>query len=156
MRVTVNKNWRSRWYAEKRAFGDFFHEDLLIRDRIKKRMENAAELIAVMDDILLTKTAREWTKILKDTGDVICTPVQTTPDLENDPQVKANDYIIDTHHEVFGPSKSLGLAVQLSETPGKVKCEAPALGQNTEEVLMDLGKLSWEEIEALKEKEVIL
>jgi len=42
MRVAVNKNWRSRWYAEKNTFGNFFHEDLLIRDRVKKRMENAA------------------------------------------------------------------------------------------------------------------
>jgi CoA:oxalate CoA-transferase len=125
-------------------------------ESIETRMANAAELVAVMDEIFLTKTAREWTKILKDTGDVICTPVQRTPDLENDPQVKANDYIVDVPHEVFGPSKALGLAVQLSETPGEVTCEAPALGQNTEEVLMDLGGLSWEEIEALKEKDVIL
>lgn len=41
-RVTVNKNWRSRWYSEKAAFGDYFHEDLLIRDLVKKRLENAA------------------------------------------------------------------------------------------------------------------
>ena len=125
-------------------------------DSIEKRMENAAELIAIVDDIFITKTAREWTKILKDTGDVICTPVQTTPDLENDPQVKANEYIIDTQHEVFGPAKVLGLPVRLSETPGRVRCEAPAFGQNTEEVLMDLGEFSWEEIESLKEKDIII
>jgi CoA:oxalate CoA-transferase len=125
-------------------------------DSILSRMENAAELISIMDGIFKTKTAREWTKILKDTGDVICTPVQRTTNLENDPQVLANEYIIDAPHEVFGPSKALGLTVQLSETPGKVKCEAPALGQNTEEVLMDLGEFSWEEIEDLKQKEVII
>lgn len=42
LRVTVNKNWRSRWYAEKNAFGDCFHEDLKIREIVKKRLENAA------------------------------------------------------------------------------------------------------------------
>ncbi len=125
-------------------------------ENIEKRMENAGDLISLMDAIFLQKTAAEWTKILKDAGDVICTPVQRTPDLEHDPQVVANEYIIDAHHEVFGPVKVLGLPVHLSETPGKVRCEAPAFGQNTEEVLMDLGGLSWEEIESLKEKEVIV
>ena len=52
MRVTVNKNWRSRWYAEKDTFGNFFHEDLLIRDRVKKRMENAA-----VPDVLIERYA---------------------------------------------------------------------------------------------------
>jgi len=42
LRVTVNKNWRSRWYAEKKVFGDCFHEDLKIRDMVKRRLENAA------------------------------------------------------------------------------------------------------------------
>jgi small subunit ribosomal protein S3 len=42
LRVTVNKNWRSRWYASKRQFGDFFHEDLKIRDIIKDRLRNGA------------------------------------------------------------------------------------------------------------------
>jgi len=41
-RVGVNKNWRSRWYAEKRQYGDFFHEDLVIRERVMKRLSGAA------------------------------------------------------------------------------------------------------------------
>jgi len=42
LRVTVNKNWRSKWYANKRQFGDLFHEDLKIRDIIKRRLQNGA------------------------------------------------------------------------------------------------------------------
>lgn len=42
LRVTVNKNWRSRWYAEKKAYGESFHEDLKIRDIVKQRLEGAA------------------------------------------------------------------------------------------------------------------
>lgn len=41
-RITVNKDWRSRWYAEKRQFGELLHEDLLIRDLVKKRLKDAA------------------------------------------------------------------------------------------------------------------
>lgn len=42
LRVTVNKNWRSRWYAGKREFGDCLHEDIKIRKIVRQRLENAA------------------------------------------------------------------------------------------------------------------
>ncbi len=42
LRLAVNKNWRSRWYAEKTVYGNGFHEDLKIRDLVKQRLENAA------------------------------------------------------------------------------------------------------------------
>lgn len=41
-RVTVNKNWRSKWFAVKRQYADYFHEDLKIRDIIKKKLQNGA------------------------------------------------------------------------------------------------------------------
>ena len=41
-RVAVNKNWDSRWFAKKNMFGDWLHEDLRIRDAIKKEFYNAA------------------------------------------------------------------------------------------------------------------
>ena len=41
-RVTVNKDWRSRWFAEKKEFGDLLHEDLKIRDLVKARLKDAA------------------------------------------------------------------------------------------------------------------
>ena len=42
LRVAVNKDWRSRWYADKKEFGDLLHEDLKIRDLVKKRLREAA------------------------------------------------------------------------------------------------------------------
>ena len=41
-RVTVTKDWRSRWYADKRAYGNLLHEDLKIRDMVKSRLKDAA------------------------------------------------------------------------------------------------------------------
>lgn len=41
-RVTVNKDWRSRWYSDKREFGNLLHEDLMIRDLVKTRLKDAA------------------------------------------------------------------------------------------------------------------
>lgn len=42
LRVTVNKDWRSRWYAEKKEFGDLLHEDIMIRTMVKKRLKDAS------------------------------------------------------------------------------------------------------------------
>ena len=42
LRVAVTKDWRSRWFAEKKVFGDLVIEDLRIRELIRKRLENAA------------------------------------------------------------------------------------------------------------------
>lgn len=42
LRVTVNKNWGSRWYANKKEFGNLLHEDLLIRKVVLERLKDAA------------------------------------------------------------------------------------------------------------------
>ena len=120
-----------------------------------KRQENSEEIIAIMDEIFITRSTLEWMKVLKQAGDIICNPIQTIADLLNDPQVLANDYIIDCNHEVLGPVKVVGLPVQLSETPGKVNVTAPEFGQHTEEVLIEVGGYSWEEVAQLREEEVI-
>jgi small subunit ribosomal protein S3 len=40
-RLALKKNWRSRWFANKRTFGLLLVEDARIRDLVKKRLENA-------------------------------------------------------------------------------------------------------------------
>ena len=41
LRLALNKNWSSRWYAAKACFGDWLHEDLKIRTYIKKNFGQA-------------------------------------------------------------------------------------------------------------------
>lgn len=42
LRVAVNKDWRSKWYSEKKDFGRQLHEDWQIRTLLKKKLESAA------------------------------------------------------------------------------------------------------------------
>lgn len=42
LRVSVNKDWRSRWFAGKKEFGDLVGEDLKIREIVKSRLKDAA------------------------------------------------------------------------------------------------------------------
>jgi small subunit ribosomal protein S3 len=42
LRVGVNKDWRSKWYADKKEFGKLLSEDRKIRDILKKKLESAS------------------------------------------------------------------------------------------------------------------
>lgn len=42
LRVAVNKDWRSKWFAEKKDFGKLVTEDHKIREILKKKLESAS------------------------------------------------------------------------------------------------------------------
>jgi len=42
LRIAVNKDWRSKWYADKRDFGKLLAEDRKIREMLKRKLESAS------------------------------------------------------------------------------------------------------------------
>jgi len=42
LRIAVNKNWRSRWFAGKKEFADLLQEDIAIREAVHKRLKDAS------------------------------------------------------------------------------------------------------------------
>ena len=42
LRVAVNKDWRSKWYSDKKGFGPLLVEDYKIRSILKKKLESAS------------------------------------------------------------------------------------------------------------------
>ena len=144
-----------QWPAVCKALGIEHLEKDPRFENMEKRRDNSEELVSIMDKIFITKSATEWMKVLKDAGDILCTPVQTISDLINDPQVSANEYIIESNHKVLGPIKTTGIPIQFSKTPGQVRPEAPEFGEHTEQVLIELGGYTWEDLAKLKEQEII-
>lgn len=41
LRLGINRTWDSRWYADKKSYGDLLHEDLRIRNYLQDRLKNA-------------------------------------------------------------------------------------------------------------------
>jgi len=41
-RISVTKDWSSRWFANKSKYGDILHEDLRIREYVSKQLKQAA------------------------------------------------------------------------------------------------------------------
>jgi CoA:oxalate CoA-transferase len=118
---------------------------------LKARGKNHRELIAILDKVFITKSRAEWMKTLKEGGDFIYTIVNSVTDLPSDPQVIANEYIVDYEHEAFGKTQLVGVPVILSKTPGNPRGRAPELGEQTETILTELLGFSWDDIAKMRE-----
>ncbi|MFC1987195.1 CaiB/BaiF CoA transferase family protein [Chloroflexota bacterium] len=120
-----------------------------------KREENREELISILDRIFSTATYEEWDRRFRDSALLLYGPVRSIPNLDHDPQVIENRYLVDFDDPVLGVTKVPGLPFDFSETPWAVRQSAPQLGQHTEEVLLEVLGYSWEQIAELKEEGVI-
>ena len=123
-------------------------------DTMDNRTKNCQELIEILDRTFATKTRGAWVKMFKENG-VIFAPVNTIPELTEDQQALANDYITEYDHTVWGRIKTIGFPVTLSRTPCSIRREAPELGQHTEEILIEQLGYTWDEIVKLKDEEII-
>ena len=124
-------------------------------DNMFTRGEHCKALIEELDKTFITKTRDEWVKLIKAGGDFIVGPVNTIFDVVTDPQVLANHYVTDFNLPSCGNVKIVNPPFHFSDTPAEVRLPAPEFGQHTEEVLMELGGYTWEDIEKLRTEEVI-
>jgi len=122
---------------------------------MKTRGRNAGELIAILDGVFATRPRDQWMRVLKAGGDFIFTIVNSIGDLPDDPQVMANDYLVNYEHPGLGATRLIGMPVKLSETPGEPRGHAPELGEHTETLMTGLLGYSWEDVARLKEANVI-
>ncbi len=120
------------------------------------RRANFLELTTTLEKVFKTKTRDEWINILQTKGGGIAfSPVLELTEIASDPQVLVNEYITEVDHPTLGKIKMIGAPIKFSETPAQIKNCAPNFGQHTEEVLINILGYSWQEIEKLKDEEVI-
>jgi crotonobetainyl-CoA:carnitine CoA-transferase CaiB-like acyl-CoA transferase len=113
------------------------------------RARNRSSLIAMLQDVFLTRTYEEWETLLLASG----IPVGAINDIAQvvrHPQVAARGALVEMDHPRAGKVRMVGAPVRLSETPGAVRTPAPLLGEHTDEVLRDLLGLGAEEVAALR------
>lgn len=112
----------------------------------------AAELVAVCEAKFLEHPNGYWMDYL-DARDIAVGPVRFIEELWEDPQVRANNFLVDYDHTLLGPLRGPAPIVQMSATPTRVQRASPALGEHTGEVLASLG-FTADEVARLREEGV--
>jgi crotonobetainyl-CoA:carnitine CoA-transferase CaiB-like acyl-CoA transferase len=119
------------------------------------RCQNAPACVAILDEIFASRPRDEWLPRLLATGDMPITAVNTTADVAGDPQAIANDYVTTFDHPAIGKMQVPGFPVALSETPARIQRQAPEFGEHTEDVLLNVLGMDWDDIAQLREQAII-
>jgi len=80
--------------------------------------------------------------------------IYSVADIVNDPHYQARDMLLDSQLPDGTPVRMPGIVPKLSDTPGRVDWQGPALGEHTDALLAGLG-LSPDEIIGLRAKGVV-
>ncbi len=102
------------------------------------RVANRARINAIVGGKLAGNTTAYWVETLNRAG-VPGGPVNGVAQVFSDPQILAQEMILDVEHPGFGMVRMLGFPVKLSETPCRVRRTAPSLGEHSGEILAELG-----------------
>jgi formyl-CoA transferase len=132
-------------------------EDLEQDTRFSKRYDrlaNNVDLIAILDEAISKKTRDEW-GIIFDKHGIVWTPVPSNfEEVIQDPQLYANEHIVEVEHPSLGLGKTLTTPIRLNKGAPKIRRLAPEIGQHNEDILLEMS-YTWEEIIKLKDKGVI-
>ncbi|MEX2236366.1 MAG: CoA transferase [Dehalococcoidia bacterium] len=131
-------------------------EDLLGDPRfadINVRRETAPELVAELDAVFGGKAMAEWEGRFG-ANNVWWAPVNSIAEVVQDPMAEAAGVFVDVPGP-DGPVRMVATPAHFFGTPWEPTTMAPELGQNTEEVLLELG-YDWDAIIKLKESKAII
>jgi crotonobetainyl-CoA:carnitine CoA-transferase CaiB-like acyl-CoA transferase len=108
---------------------------------------------AAVEDRLSHATAAEWIERLNAAG-VPCGRVMGLPEVFADPQVLAQEMVLDQEHPGHGMVRMLGFPIKFAEAPCELRLPAPELGADTDTVLSGLG-YSTTELTALRARGIV-
>ena len=105
---------------------------------IEARKANEEELDALIEARCRDYSRQELVELLV-AGDILVAPINTIPDVVEDPQILHNEMLVALDHERLGQVNLTGVPIKFAGTPGSVRLPPPMLGQHTAEILDELG-----------------
>lgn len=117
----------------------------------KARLENREAFNAALDEQLSARTTDEWMTLFA--GKVPAAPVLDVGQALDNPFVREQGRIVDFVHPQHGALPGVASAIRAGGSPHPAKA-APTLGQDTSQILADLG-FGAEEIASMRERAII-
>lgn len=127
------------------------HREILIDE--PHLPEKREEMVSRLTEIFLTRTREEWVRLLQQ-EDIPISPVYDMEETFQDPHVLYRRMVEEVEDPDLGKVRQVGVAIKLSQTPGRVGSAAPLPGEHTEQLLKELN-YSDDEIERLRKKGAI-
>ncbi len=124
-------------------------EDTRFAD-VTARTRNAEVLAELLDQATGAHTTAELCARLQ-AEDVPHAAVNSLDSIHLDPQVIANGLLVESEHPHAGPTRTPRPVASFDATPATIRRPAPALGEHTDEVLVELGLVE-SEIPELQEQ----
>ncbi|MFP4643698.1 MAG: CaiB/BaiF CoA transferase family protein [Spirochaetales bacterium] len=122
-------------------------------ERNADRVANREELERRLNEYFSRETVSVWIERLEGAG-IPCGPILRPEETLEHPHIEARGMIQTMEHSVAGTVRSIGNPMQFSRTPPAVEQAAPALGEQTEEILASAG-YSEREISTMRENGIV-
>ncbi|MDD5287791.1 MAG: CoA transferase [Dehalococcoidales bacterium] len=122
-------------------------------ESFEPRIKNHVALFHIIEEEFLSKTLEEWKRRLDEAG-IPWGPIQSLPEVINDPQARANDLFVPFAHPAYGNIEVVANPAKFSRTPTVVTKPAPLFNQHTEAILKEYG-YTRKEIAQFREQGVI-
>lgn len=120
----------------------------------RERVENVDDLDDIIESWTRERSREEVIQTMTDHGAIVG-PIYDIADIFDDEQYNARDAIVEADDDQLGSIKTHGAVPKLSRTPGEVRHAGPAPGAHNKEVFIDEVGLSADELDSLREDEVI-
>ncbi len=113
----------------------------------------AAKAVLAIEEHVRSRTSADWGDIFTANG-VPNGTLNFPEDMNEHPQVLANDGIVELEHDLSGPQRQVGPVIKMSGSPLAAQGASPPLGRDTDAVLTEAG-YSAEEIATLRDSGAI-
>lgn len=132
--VTNQKQWEN--FCEVLGFPQIARDARF--ESMKARLANYEELRPLIERVISGMTRSEVMNALSAVG-IPTGPINTVGEILEDPHIHAREMVVELTHPDYGPLKTLGIPIKLSDTPGAAQTAPPKFGEHNAEVLRALG-----------------
>jgi crotonobetainyl-CoA:carnitine CoA-transferase CaiB-like acyl-CoA transferase len=102
------------------------------------RVERRAELRPILAERFATRSTADWLAAL-DAAEIPCGPINDVVAAFASPEAVELGMTVEQDHPAWGVIRQVGIPFRLAATPASIRTPPPALGEDTDAILSELG-----------------